>query len=288
MVDFDYLEPATVEEACALLERYGDEAVPIAGGTVVTIWISQRLLAPGVLVSLDKISDFGYVRFNEKDGLAIGAGARHRDIEMAPAVRRHYPLLYETFHQVAQPRIRCMATIGGNLCVGDPSTDPGASLIALDAEVTLASTRGKRVMRVEELFVDYYQTALEPGELLTEVRVPPPADGAGWSRIKFTPRSEEDLATVGVSVTLSARNGQCEDIRLALNSVAPIILRVKKAEEVLRGMQVTDELLSEMGEVAATEVDPMDDTRGSPDYKRHLVKVLVSRAVRQALERASG
>ena len=285
MAEFEYLEPETIEEACALLERHGDAATLIAGGTAVTMWISQRLLIPEVLVSLARIPDFDYVRFDEKDGLRIGAGARHRDIEMAPAVQQHYPLLYETFHKVAQPRIRYMGTIGGNLCTGDPATDPGASLMALDAEVTLTSAGGQRTLPLEELFVDYYETALEQGELLTEVHVPPPVQGLRWSHIKFTPRTVEDFATVGVSVALTVRSGQCEDIRVALNSVAPVILRAKRAEEVVRGKQVTDKLLREMGEVAATEVNPTDDMRGSPDYKRDLVKVLVPRATRQALER---
>ena len=267
------------------MERHGDAAMLTAGGTAVTMWISQRLLIPEVLISLARIPDFDYVRFDEKDGLRIGAGARHRDIEMAPAVQQHYPLLYETFHKVAQPRIRYMGTIGGNLSVGDPATDPGASLMALDAEVTLTSASGQRTLPVEEFFVDYYQTALEPGEVLTEVHVPPPMEGLRWSHIKFTPRTEEDFATVGVSVALGVRNGRCEAIRVALNSVAPVILRAKRAEEVVRGKQVTDELLRKMGEVASAEVNPTEDMRGSPDYKRDLVKVLVPRAIRQALDK---
>ena len=285
MAEFDYLEPGTIGEACALLERHGDAVTLVAGGTAVTMWISQRLLLPEILVSLARIPDFDYVRFDQKEGLRIGAGARHRDIEMSSAVQQHYPLLYETFHKVAQPRIRYMGTIGGNLSTGDPATDPGASLVALDAEVTLTSASGQRTLPLEESFVDYYQTALEPGEILTEVHVPPPVQGLGWSHIKFTPRTVEDFATVGVSLALSVQNGRCEDIRVALNSVAPVILRAKRAEEVLRGKQVTDELLREMGEVAAAEVNPTDDQRGSPGYKRDLVKVLVPRAARQALSR---
>jgi carbon-monoxide dehydrogenase medium subunit len=125
--------------------------------------------------------------------LHIGAGARHRDIELSPAVQKHYPLLYETFRKVAQPRIRNMGTVGGNLAAGDPLTDPGASLIALDAEVTLSEQqRSTNAAPWMSFFIDYYQTALEPGELLTEIHVPPP-QRSGWSHIKFTPRSVEDL-----------------------------------------------------------------------------------------------
>ena len=284
MIRFDYLEPATLEEAFSLLEKHGDEARVIAGGTSLIIWMRQRLLMPKVVIGLGRIPDLDTITFDPYEGLRIGAGARHRDIELSPAVKQHYPLLHETFRKVAQPRIRNMGTIGGNLAGGDPLTDPGASLIALDAELTLTSGKGMRTISLEEFFIDYYQTALEPGELLTAIRVPPP-ERPGWSHIKFTPRSVEDFATVGVAITLRGQGRTCEDARLALNSVASTIVRAKRAEEVLRGHTLTDEVLREAGEVAASEVDPVDDNRGSADYKRDLVKVLVRRATEEALGR---
>ena len=284
MIKFDYLEPTTLAETFSFLDRHGDDARVIAGGTSLIIWMRQRLLMPKVVISLAKIPNFDYISFDPTDGLRIGAGARHRDIELSPIVKQRYPLLYETFRKVAQPRIRNMGTIGGNLAGGDPLTDPGASLIALDAVVTLASRKGKRTVPLEEFFVDYYQTALEPGELLTEIHVPP-AKRLGWSHIKFTPRSVEDFATVGVAVTLRANGGTCEDVRLGLNSVASTIIRAKRAEEVLRGKQINNARLREMGEIASTEIDPMDDNRGSSEYKRELVKVLVRRATEEALQK---
>jgi aerobic carbon-monoxide dehydrogenase medium subunit len=285
MIKFDYQEPATLEEAFALLERHGDDGRVIAGGTALIIWMRQRLLTPKVVISLGRIPNFDNISFEPKAGLRIGAGARHRDIELSPFVKQHYPLLHETFRKVAQPRIRNMGTVGGNLAGGDPLTDPGASLIALDAEVTVAGSKGRRTIPLEEFFVDYYQTALNPGELLTEIRVPPPKRPA-WSHIKFTPRSVEDFATVGVALTLRADGDTCQDIRIGLNSVAATILRAKRAEEVLRSRRITDGALREMGEMASTEVDPMDDNRGSSDYKREMVKVLVRRAAHEALQRA--
>ena len=285
MIRFDYQEPTTLKKTFALMEKYSDDARVIAGGTSLIIMMRQRLLTPKVVISLAHIPKFDKITFNATDGLRIGAGARHRDIELSPAVRRHYPLLHETFRKVAQPRIRNMGTVGGNLAGGDPLTDPGASLIALDAEVTLTSSKGQRRLRLDEFFVDYYQTVLEPGELLTEIHVPPP-ERPGWSHIKFTPRSIEDFATVGVAITLKADNGTCADVRLGLNSVASTIVHAKKAEEVLRGKPITDITLQEMGDVAATECDPTDDNRGSAEYKRDMVKVLVPRAAREALQRA--
>jgi aerobic carbon-monoxide dehydrogenase medium subunit len=286
MVKFDYLEPATLQETFALLKEHGDDARVIAGGTSLIIMMRQRLLTPKTVISLARIPGFDRISYDDRDGLRIAAGARHRDIELSPLVKRYYPLLHETFRKVAQPRIRNMATIGGNLAAGDPLTDPGASLIALDAEATLTSSQGQRTIPLEDFFVDYYQTALESGELLTEIRVPP-ATRTGWSHIKFTPRSLEDFATVGVAITLSAKNGVCEDLRLGLNSVASTIVHAKQAEQVLRGQVITESNLREMGEIASTEVDPMDDNRGSAEYKREMVKVLVRRAGQEALQRLS-
>ena len=285
MIKFDYLQPKTLKNALGLLEKHGDEARAIAGGTSLLIMMRQRLLMPKVVVSLADIPKFDRITYSAKNGLTIGAGARHRDIELSPVVKQHYPLLHETFHKVAQPRIRNMGTIGGNLAAGDPLTDPGASLIALDAEVVLASRTGQRVLKLDEFFVDYYQTALNPGELLSEIRVPPPSRPL-WAHIKFTPRSVEDFATVGVALTMSMKNGVCDDIRLGLNSVASTIVHATRAEKILRGREITDDNLQEMGEVAATEVDPMDDNRGSADYKREMVKVLVRRAIQEAIQRA--
>ena len=284
MIRFDYQEPTTLKKAFALMEKHGDDARVMAGGTSLLIMMRQRLLAPKMVISLARIPKFDRITYSQKDGLRIGAGARHRDIELSPAVQKHYPLLHETFRRVAQPRIRNMGTLGGNLAAGDPLTDPGASLIALDAEVILSSSNGQRRLPVEDFFVDYYQTALQPGELLTEIYVPPPVRPS-WSHIKFTPRSVEDFATVGVAVTLKTNNGICEDIRVGLNSVAATIVRAKRAEEVLRGAAISDDVLREMGEIAATEVDPVDDNRGSAEYKRDLVRVLVRRAAQEALQR---
>jgi carbon-monoxide dehydrogenase medium subunit len=285
MRSFDYLEPATVEEACSLLQEHGDEARPIAGGTGLLIMMRQRLLNPAVIVSLGRIPGFDAIRFDNEKGLTIHAGARHRDIEVHPAVRQHYPLLHETFRKVAQPRIRNMATVGGNLCQGDPLTDPGASLMALDAAVTLQNAGGRRTLPIEEFFVDYYETALRSGELLTEIRVPPPKPALRWAHIKFTPRTVEDFATVGVALAIQTENGVCNDVRIALNSAGPKIFRARRAEEILRGQQTTDKLLHDAAEAASEESDPIEDNRGSADYKRDMVKVMVRRAAQQALQR---
>jgi carbon-monoxide dehydrogenase medium subunit len=285
MIRFDYQEPTTLKKVFALMEKHGDDGRVMAGGTSLIIMMRQRLLTPKVVISLARLPKFDKISYSANDGLRIGAGARHRDVELFKAAQQHYPLLHETFRKVAQPRIRNMGTVGGNLAAGDPLTDPGASLIALDAEVTLTSSKGQRTLRLDEFFIDYYQTAMEPGELLTEIHVPP-ASRPGWSHIKFTPRSVEDFATVGVAITVRTMDGICEDVRLGLNSVSSTIVHARKAEALLRGKAITDDLLREMGEIAASECDPTDDNRGSAEYKRELVKVLVPRAANEAIARA--
>src|SRR3990170_1209571 len=147
MIRFDYIEPPTLKKTFSLLDKHGDDARVIAGGTSLLIMMRQRLLMPRMVISLGRIPKFDRITYSQKDGLRIGAGARHRDIELSSAVQKHYPLLQETFRKVAQPRIRNMGTVGGNLAAGDPLTDPGASLIALDAEVTLTSSKGSRTLR---------------------------------------------------------------------------------------------------------------------------------------------
>ena len=283
---FEYLAPTSLDEACALLQEHEGDAKLLAGGTALVMWLRMGLLSPGYVIDLENVPGLDGITYDPADGLRIGAGVKHRDLELCPEVQEHYPLLRETFHKVAQPRIRLMATVGGNLSHGDPMTDPGASFMALDAEVTLRGSRGERTLSVEEFFVDYYETALEPDEILTSIHVPPPA-GAVWSHIKFTPRSEEDFATVGVAVTLTGAGGRCDDARVALNSVGPTIFRARAAEDVLRGRDLSPARLEEAGAAAADASDPIEDVRGSSDYKRDLTAVFVRRALEQAAAKLS-
>ena len=278
---FEYLAPTSLDEACALLHEHEGDAKLLAGGTALVMWLRMGLLSPGYVIDLEKVPGLDGISYDPADGLRIGAGVKHRDLELCPEVQAHYPLLQETFYKVAQPRIRLMATVGGNLSHGDPMTDPGASFMALDAEVTLCGSRGERTLSVEDFFVDYYETALEPDEILTSIHVPPPA-GAVWSHIKFTPRSEEDFATVGVAVTITGEGSRCDDVRIALNSVGSTIFRARAAEDVLRGRDLSPTRIEEAGAAAADAADPIEDVRGSSDYKRELTAVFVRRALEQA------
>jgi carbon-monoxide dehydrogenase medium subunit len=202
-----------------------------------------------------------------------------------PLVRQRYPALAETFRHVATPRIRNAGTVGGNLAHGDPHLDPPVTLLALDAAVVTRSSGGKRELPLTDFFRDYYETALAPDEILTDIVLPPPAPRSGAAFIKFLPRSQDDYATVDIAAWVQLRDGvegPIEELRIALGSVGPTPFRATRAEATLRGELLTDEALAAAGEQAAAACDPEDDVRGSAAYKREVVKVLLARAVRQA------
>ena len=179
MREFDLLEPATVAEASRMLADLGDDARIFGGGTALMLGMRQRMLAPTHLVWLAGIDALRGITFDPVQGLRIGALARHADVAASPLVRQHFPVLASMAARVANPQVRNQGTLGGNLCYGDPSTDPPGCLLALDARVLLGSARGERELPIEEFLVDYFQTALEPDELLVELRVAPMAAGSG-------------------------------------------------------------------------------------------------------------
>ncbi len=232
------------------------------------------------------MSELSYIK-DAKEGLKIGALTTHRAIEKSPVIKKKFSVLAEMEERLASIQTRNWGTIGGNICHADPAGDPIPVLIALNATLTTAGLKGERNMPVEDFCRDYFETALEPGELLTEIQVPPspPRTGAAYTKFNVI---ESDLATVGVavSVTLGAGDGVCQDIRIVLGASAPTPMRAKKAEAVLKGKKITDNLLKEAGEVASTEAEPISDIYASAEYRRELVKVLVARVAKEASARA--
>ena len=200
MRDFDFLEPATVHEASHMLADLGDDCRAIAGGTALMLGVRQRMLTPTHLVSLARLPQLRGIEFDAKNGLRIGALSRHADVANSPLVQQHYPVLASMASRVANPQVRNQGTIGGNLCYADPSTDPPGCLMALGAQVVLGSSRGERVLSIEEFLVDYYVTALESDEIVTEIRVPPPVAGTDgvYSRFLRTPAEHRPLASVAL------------------------------------------------------------------------------------------
>jgi carbon-monoxide dehydrogenase medium subunit len=285
VTDFAVLRPRTIEEAVARLADYGEEARPLAGGTALALLVKQRLVQPAALVSLAGISALKKVRL-EADGLHIGAMTPHAAIERLAGVEGVPPLLVETYRHVATRRIRNQATVGGGLAHGDPAQDPPAALLALDARVRVVGPAGERTLPVEELFVDYYETALQPGEIVTEVLVPHQPPGSVGAYLKFLPRTVDDYATVAVAVRLSLAGRELADVRVAFIAAGSTPLRARAVEDVLNGAVPRPGLLHEAGEVAKAAVDPLDDVRGSAEYKREMAAVFLQRAVEAAVARA--
>jgi aerobic carbon-monoxide dehydrogenase medium subunit len=285
--DFEYLAPKTIEEALELLSQYDEgERKVIAGGQSLIILMKQRLIRPKYLIDIKGLLDLDYIKLDDKQGLTIGALTTHRSIENSPVVQDRFSVLAEMEQNVSSVETRNWGTIGGNVCHGDPGGDPTPVLIALNGKLKVTSLSGERIINAEDFALDYYETALRHDELLTEIQVPalPPKTG-----VKFTKFSQiagdYANASVAILITLDEKE-KCNDVRIALGSVAVAPMRAKKAEEILKGQKISDELLAKAGQIASEEASPTTDAEITEEYKRELVKVLVERVGKESLERA--
>ena len=288
MNDFEYLEPTTVTEACAMLKRYAGEARPYAGGAYLSIVMKQGLIRPKALVNIKKISELKGIRFDPSEGFVIGALATHRELETSQLIRDKLPILCAVEREVANIRVRNVGTVGGNLASGEPLTDLAQVFLALDARVAVSGPSGDRTIPLQELFVDYYQTSLAEDEILTQVVIPTLPACSGVEYIRFSSSSVVDKPCVGVAVhlTLNPDKKICQSARIVLGCVGATPVRARKAEALLTGKKITPELAEETGALASQECDPTSDLRGSEQYKRAIVRTLVKRAVAKAYERA--
>jgi len=284
MIPFEYRTPKNLKEVHATLKEFGGDAKLLAGGTALVIMMKQRLVRPSCLVALRNVRGLNGIAVKD-GGLSIGGLATHREVESSSLLRRRLPMLAETFHHVATIRIRNMATVGGGLAHADPNMDPPPSLIALGATVKATSANGSRVIPLDEFFKDYYETVLNPDEVITEVFVPKVAANSGAAYIKFLPRTADDYATVSAAavLTLDKSNKTIADVRIALGSVGVTPIRATAAEAVLRGQPLKAEAFAEAGEKAKGAVDPVSDFRGSAAYKKDMAAVFVRRALEKAL-----
>lgn len=274
---FRLLEPESLADAVDMLGRLDGEARLVAGGTALVAMMRLGLVKPDRLVSLHRVP--GLSRIGVEDGaLVLGAMATLADIERAHVIRDGWPLLAEAVHRVATPAIRTSGTIGGNLAYAEAASDPAPAVLCLNAEVRVARPGGERVVPIARFFRGFYEAALEPGEVVTAVRVPPPPAGARGGYVKFTSRSAEDKPLVGVAalVVLDA-SGRCAEARVALGGAAPTPIRAAEAERALRGEALTDAVARAAAEAAAREADPLSDLMGSADYRREMVRVWVRR-----------
>jgi carbon-monoxide dehydrogenase medium subunit len=284
---FELSEPATVTEALEVLARHDGECRVVAGGTALVPMLRLGLARPERLVSLHRIPGISDIRA-DGDALMIGAMATHAAIHRHPLVVERWPLLADGTGRVASPSIRASGTLGGNLCYAESASDVAPALLCLDAEIVATSPRGERRIAIAEFFRGFYETALEPGEILTAVRVPATVKTSRSAYVKFCPRSAEDRALVGVAIRLVMADGRrCDDVRIALAAAGPTPMRAQQAEGMVQGESLADSTISAAGDVAASECDPLSDLMGSVDYRREMIRVWCRRVLTSLRDRTS-
>jgi carbon-monoxide dehydrogenase medium subunit len=283
---FEYFAPSTLDEALSILERFGDEAKPLAGGQSLIPLMKLRFAVPRAVVDLNAIA--GLDTFAEDAGtLRIGALVRHRTCERSDLLRGRFGVLGATAPLISDPLVRNLGTVCGSLVHADPQGDWGSAMLAARAELVARGPAGERAIPIDELFEGPFTTTLQPTEVATEVRVPDPGPRAGGTYLKLE-RKVGDFATVGVATQVALDNGKVSQVGIGLTAVGPSNMRASAAEQVLAGAEPTDEAITEAAEQAAAEAQPYDDQRGTAAYKRNVVRVFTERALRTAIDAARG
>jgi carbon-monoxide dehydrogenase medium subunit len=285
--DFTYLKPGSLQEALVMLAEHKDDCKIICGGQSLLIVMRQGMLVTDYLIDIKGLNELSYIIYDKKEGLKIGATTTHRIIEKSELVKDKCPILVEVEKKVASIQIRNWGSIAGNLAHGDAQAgDLAPSLIALGGKVKLASSRGDRIMPLEEFYTGFFENAMKNDELMVEVQVPPIRPRVGSVYTKFN-LIGNDQGIVGVATTIEVgHDSTCKDARIVLGNSGVTPIRAKNAERVLMGKKLGDQLLAEAGEAAASEADPVSDIHASEEYRRHLVRVLTERMVGQAWEKA--
>jgi carbon-monoxide dehydrogenase medium subunit len=283
--DFHYLKPASVKEALAMYAEHDDCKI-ICGGQSLLIVLRQGMLAPEYLIDIKHLDELSYIKFDDKDGLRLGATTTHREIEKSDVVAKKYPALVAMEGKLASIQTRNWGTIGGNLAHADPAGDPGPVLIALKAEIKYGNSKGDKTVPLDEFFVDYFETKMEHGDLVLEVHVPAPEPKSGCAYQKFNLLdSDKGIVAAAASVALNA-DGTCKDARIVLGNAGPTPLRVTKAEDLLKGKKLDDKLFEEAGKIASEEAQPVADIHASEEHRRHVLGVLTKRMLKKAFEEA--
>ena len=279
--------PKTTREAVSLLKKYNGKAKVFAGGTDLLPKMKRRELVPKYLISLSGITDLKFIKYEKEKGLRIGAGTTLNEILESSLVQKRYPILVETISQMASTQVRNVGTISGNLCNAVPSADTAPTLIVLGARLKLVGPKKQRMVLVEDFFKGPDRTVLDRTELVSEIQIPPTLSGARGTYLKHTLRREMDLALVGVASYFipNSKKEICKEIKIALGAVAPVPMRAKKAEAVLMGKPLTNELIEQAAQIASEEAKPIDDIRGSAEYRKEIVRVLTQRTIQQSLKK---
>lgn len=279
---FDYFLCETLGEACSLLDKYQGEAKVLAGGTDLLIKMKHKKTIPGYLVNIKRVPDLSYIHHDEKEGLRIGALTTIQAIRNSPLIKRKFSVLSEAAAVLGTRQVRNLATLGGNLCNASPAAECAPALLTLGAKAVVTGASGDRRIDLEEFFLGPDKNALQGDEILTEIEVPNlPAQTRGVYFKHSTRRI--DVAIVGVAVNITMEEGKCRDIKIALGAVGPTPFRAKKAEDVLRGQELSGEALNEAARMASEESFPIDDIRGQADYRKKMVETLVKEGIEKLI-----
>lgn len=281
---FELASPKTLDEAIAVLEECGSKARVFAGGTDLLVQVRSGAAKPECLVDIKGIAELKGIRQLPDGALEIGALVTHGELESSTLIKERYPIIHDGCSKVGSRQIRNRATVAGNLCNALPSADSAGPLLALGAVIHIRGAKGERTVPLDKFYLGTRRTALQPGEIVTKIVVPP-GNGQG-AYIKFTRRKAMDLAMLGASVYVECdAKGKVTLNRIALTTAAPVPMRSLQAEASLQGSLCTDESLAAAGEIASREAQPRSSWRGSEEYRRHLLKILVPRAGKIARER---
>jgi aerobic carbon-monoxide dehydrogenase medium subunit len=282
---FQYESPGTIADAIALLQKHGDEAKILSGGHSLIPMMKLRFATPEYLIDINGIPGLSYIR-EEKGVMKIGALSREAEIEHSDLLKKHFPIFADVTKLIADPQVRNRGTIGGNLAHGDAANDHPAVMMALHATVVATGSGGNRSIPIDEFFFGFYSTALKQDEILTEIQIPVPPASTGSAYHKLE-RKVGDYATAGVAVQLTVDGkGVCTAIGIGLTNVNPVPLRAVRSEQALLGKPLNEENIALAAKFASEDCNPSADLRGSVEYKRAMVAVLVKRMVAKALERA--
>ena len=283
--NFNYHQATSVQETLSLLEKCRDDYKIICGGQSLLILMRQGLVAPENLIDIKRVKEMSYIEYDPINGLKIGAATIHREIEKSPLIKKHFLVLVEMEKNLASVQTRNWGTIGGNLAHGDPAGDPGPILIALNATVKMANQERERILPLEDFFIEIFETALEEGELLTEIQVPilPKKTAVAYEKFNII-KNHQGIVSVAASITIAEDGAGCKDARIVLGAAAAIPLRAKEAEQMLIGNKIDTKLLVNVGKKASEESDPVSDIHATETYRRFLVKALTTKVARKAWE----
>ena len=269
-------------------KAYGERAKTLAGGTDLLVLLKDRKLKAEAVLSLRKIRELNFIRLEDGKGVRLGALATHGDAASSPVIQERFPELAEACSQVGASQVQNLGTVAGNLCNASPAADTAPPLLLMDALLTLASAAGERTVPIQDFFLGPRKTVLRSDEILKDIFIPEVPGRRGATYLKLGRRLAMEIAIVGVGVAISLNGSdqQIADCRIAMSSVAPIPLRARRGEQVLRSQTIKDELIEEAAEVAAEEASPISDVRASRGYRLDMIRVLCRRAAREALARA--